>query len=199
MKNDEKKVLGILAIVFGAIALLGSWIPILNNVSFVIAIPAVILGIIGLVVNRKNNKTLAIIGTVLSVVAMAVVLMTQSMYGKALDEASKAVDESVSKVEKEIESSQQEVDDKFTWTKADFDALVVGDSLEGTGGANYNDVIAKYGEPQSETESTSGDYTSKYVDYDTFGGSEYKSVSLEFVKQADESWLLSYKYSSGLK
>ena len=32
--QQENKVLGILAIVFGAIALLGSWIPIINYLSF---------------------------------------------------------------------------------------------------------------------------------------------------------------------
>lgn len=41
-KQDESKVLGILAIVFGGIALIGSWIPILNNLSFVIGIVALI-------------------------------------------------------------------------------------------------------------------------------------------------------------
>ncbi|WP_234702203.1 hypothetical protein [Streptococcus cristatus] len=34
MMQQENKVLGILAIVFGAIALLGSWIPIINYLSF---------------------------------------------------------------------------------------------------------------------------------------------------------------------
>lgn len=195
----EKKVLGILSIVFGAIALIGSWVPLLNNLSFIIAIPALILGIIGLIVNRKNKKTLAIIGTILSIVAMAIVLWTQSIYGKAIDDASKEFDKSVAKVEKEIKEDQEKADAQFTWTKADFDALTVGDTLTGAGGANYNDIVAKYGQPQTESESTSGDYSSKYVDYNTMGGTDYKSVSLQFVKQADESWLLSYKSSTGVE
>lgn len=55
--KDEKKVLGILAIVFGGIALIGSWVPILNNVSFFIAIISLILGVIALIVNRKKQKS----------------------------------------------------------------------------------------------------------------------------------------------
>lgn len=55
MKPEEQKVLGILATIFGAIALLGSWIPFINYLSFFIAIVALILGIIGLIVNLKNN------------------------------------------------------------------------------------------------------------------------------------------------
>ena len=75
--NEERKVLGILAIIFGAIALFGSWMPIINNLSFVIAILALILGLIGLAINRKRPKMLAIIGTVLAVVSMVIVIATQ--------------------------------------------------------------------------------------------------------------------------
>lgn len=56
MKPEEQKVLGILATIFGAIALLGSWIPFINYLSFFIAIVAFILGIIGLIVNLKKRK-----------------------------------------------------------------------------------------------------------------------------------------------
>lgn len=199
MKTQEKKVLGIIAIVLGAIALLGSWMPIINNVSFIFAIIGLILGIIGLIVNRKRPKLLATIGTILSIVSMAIVLGTQAIYGKALDEASKAVDTAVQEAETSIADSQAEADAKFTWTKADFDALVVGDTIYGTGGANYDDIVAQFGEPQTETESTSGDSTSRFVDYNTIGGSTYKSVSLQFAKQADGTFLLAYKSQTGLE
>ena len=81
--KQERKVLGILAIIFGALALLGSWMPIINNFSFILAILALIFGLIGFAVNRKRPKTLAIIGTVLSVVSIAIVLATQAMYAKS--------------------------------------------------------------------------------------------------------------------
>ena len=61
--KDEKKVLGILSIVFGAIALVGSWVPFLNNGSFIVGLFALVLGVIALIVNRKNKKVLALIGT----------------------------------------------------------------------------------------------------------------------------------------
>lgn len=54
--KQENKIFGILAIVLGAIALLGSWIPGINQISFLIAILALILGIVGLCLNRKNKK-----------------------------------------------------------------------------------------------------------------------------------------------
>ena len=80
--KQERKVLGILAIIFGGLALLGSWMPIVNNFSFILAVLALILGLIGLAINRKRPKLLATIGTVLSVVSIAIVLVTQAMYAK---------------------------------------------------------------------------------------------------------------------
>ncbi|SQA20194.1 prophage pi3 protein 59 [Streptococcus agalactiae] len=44
MEQSEKKVLPIIAIIIGAIALISSWMPFINNGSFVIAIIALIIG-----------------------------------------------------------------------------------------------------------------------------------------------------------
>ena len=78
--KDEKKVLGILSIVFGAIALVGSWVPFLNNGSFIVGLFALVLGVIALIVNRKNKKVLALIGTLLALASLVIVLATQSIY-----------------------------------------------------------------------------------------------------------------------
>ena len=55
-KKSEKKALGIIAIVLGVIALLGSWVPIFNNISFFLGLLALLLGLIGIFVNRKIQK-----------------------------------------------------------------------------------------------------------------------------------------------
>jgi len=197
--NEERKVLGILAIIFGAIALFGSWMPIINNLSFVIAILALILGLIGLAINRKRPKMLAIIGTVLAVVSMVIVIATQLMYARALNNAAKNVEETVSSVSSSIESSQKEEDAKFNWTKEQFDALQVGDIINyGAGGTNYDDVASVHGEPNNVTTSSVNDHDSKTVSY-TSTGSKYKSVILSFSKQDDGSFLLTSKVSSGLE
>lgn len=197
--KQERKVLGILAIIFGAIALLGSWMPIINNFSFILAILALIFGLIGFAVNRKRPKTLAIIGTVLAVVSIAIVLVTQAMYAKSLKELGKNVEETVSSVSSSIESSQKEKDAKFNWTKEQFDALQVGDIINyGAGGTNYDDVASVHGEPNNVTTSSVNDHDSKTVSY-TSTGSKYKSVILSFSKQEDGSFLLTSKVSSGLE
>ncbi|CAM1666532.1 MULTISPECIES: CD20-like domain-containing protein [Streptococcus] len=197
--KQERKVLGILAIIFGAIALLGSWMPIINNFSFILAILALIFGLIGFAVNRKRPKTLAIIGTVLAVVSIAIVLVTQAMYAKSLKELGKNIEETVSSVSSSIESSQKEEDAKFNWTKEQFDALQVGDIINyGAGGTNYDDVASVHGEPNNVTTSSVNDHDSKTVSY-TSTGSKYKSVILSFSKQDDGSFLLTSKVSSGLE
>ena len=197
--NEERKVLGILAIIFGAIALFGSWMPIINNLSFVIAVLALILGLIGLAINRKRPKMLAIIGTVLAVVSMVIVIATQLMYARALNNAAKNVEETVSSVSSSIESSQKEEDAKFNWTKEQFDALQVGDIINyGAGGTNYDDVASVHGEPNNVTTSSVNDHDSKTVSY-TSTGSQSKSVILSFSKQDDGSFLLTSKVSSGLE
>lgn len=197
--KQERKVLGILAIIFGALALLGSWMPIINNFSFILAILALIFGLIGFAVNRKRPKTLAIIGTVLAVVSIAIVLVTQAMYAKSLKELGKNVEETVSSVSSSIESSQKEEDAKFNWTKEQFDALQVGDIINyGAGGTNYDDVASVHGEPHNVTTSSVNDHDSKTVSY-TSTGSKYKSVILSFSKQDDGSFLLTSKVSSGLE
>lgn len=57
IKEDEKKVLGIIALVFGGIALVTSWMPFINNASAVLAIIAFILGVIAFFINLKRKKT----------------------------------------------------------------------------------------------------------------------------------------------
>lgn len=197
--KQERKVLGILAIIFGAIALFGSWMPIINNFSFVLAILALIFGLIGFLVNRKRPKTLAIIGTVLSVVSIAIVLATQAMYAKSLDKVGKDVEQAVSSASSSIESSQKEEDAKFNWTKEQFDALVTGDIMNnGAGGSNYDDIIKEHGEPSDTNTSSVNDHESKTISYTSLG-TKYKSVVLSFAKQDDGTFLLTTKVATGLE
>lgn len=197
--EQEQKVLGILAIIFGALALLGSWMPIINNFSFILAILALIFGLIGFLVNRKRQKTLAIIGTVLSIVSIAIVLGTQAMYAKSLDKLSKDIEQSVTSTSSSGDSSQKQEDAKFNWTKEQFDALKQGDIVNnGAGGTNYNDVIREHGEPSDTNTTIVNDHENKTISYTSFD-KEYKSVILSFAKQEDGSFLLVTKVATGLE
>lgn len=197
--KQERKVLGILAIIFGGLALLGSWMPIINNFSFILAILALIFGLIGFAVNRKRPKTLAIIGTVLSVVSIAIVLATQAMYAKSLDKIGKDVEQAVSSASSSIESSQKEEDAKFNWTKEQFDALETGDiANRGAGGSKYDDIVKEHGEPSDTNTSTVNDHENKTISYTSIG-TKYKAVILSFAKQDDGTFLLITKVGNGLE
>lgn len=200
--KQESKALGIIAIVFGAIALLGSWIPIINNISFIFAILGLILGVIGLIVNRKRTKTLAIIGTVISVASVGIVIATQAMYSSALKNASDKIEKAESAVNSAsstVESTQKEENTKFNWTKEQYNALKQGDITKyGAGGTNYNDVIKEHGTPSSENSTSVNDRESKTISY-TSTGSKIKNVTLTFTQQDDGSYLLINKIQTGLE
>lgn len=195
-KANEKKLVGIIALVFAILGFVLSWVPIINNVALVFAVIGIVLGVIALVINRQNKKIIALVSTILSVIAIIIVLVTQSLYGAALDKAGKAVSSGVSSA---MSSSDKKESDNFKWTKADLDALAVGDSLTGIGGANYDEIVAKYGKPKTSSDTQSGDYTVRHASWSkmTSNGS-YESVDLSFTKQQDGSYLLSMKNSSSL-
>ncbi|EID26411.1 CD20-like family protein [Streptococcus oralis SK1074] len=213
MKPEEQKVLGILATIFGAIALLGSWIPFINYLSFFIAIVALILGIIGLIVNLKKRKTMAIIGTSLAVASVALFFTTQILYANVYKEFAREFNrsyrETSSSMEREEESDltddtidslpeEEEEDDTFTWTQEQFDALIEGDlDNKGKGGTNYKDIIKKHGLPDSEFDSTIGGYDTRKVTYISIGDN-IKTVTLTFAKQDNGQLLLVHKIAVGL-
>ena len=215
MKQENQQILGILAIIFGAIALLGSWIPIINYLSLIIAVPTLILGIIGIVLSPKKQKTLAILGTSFALIAIIVSVITQFLFSNILNDwvtkYSHTYRQEIPYFEEEqggnlpdtsIDEYQDEddieEDQGFTWTKEQFDALIEGDTANrGKGGSNYKDIISKHGLPDSEIESTSGDYEIKEISYVSLG-SNTKTVVLTFVKQENGQFLLIRKFALGL-
>lgn len=116
-KNPEHKILAILAIIFGGIGIVLSWVPIVNNIAFFFGIVALILGIVAFIRNRKGKKILTTIGTVLGVATIAIVLGTQAMYGKALDQLTNSNSTSKSSVEKAKQGSSYS---GFTFKNNDF-------------------------------------------------------------------------------
>ena len=208
MKPEEQRVLGILATIFGAIALLGSWIPFINYLSLFIAIVAFILGIIGLIVNLKKRKTMAIIGTSLAVTSVVLFFTTQVLYANVykefVREFNRSYREASSSMERDLTDDsaysipEEEEDDNFTWTQEQFDALIEGDlDNKGKGGTNYKDIIKKHGLPDSEFDSTIGGYDTRKITYISIGD-KIKTVTLTFAKQDNGQLLLVQKHAVGL-
>lgn len=215
MKHKEEKILGIFAIIFGTLALLGSWLPIISILAFFFAIIAITLGILGIGLNLNNRKILAIIGTSLGILSVFLVLMTQVLPSGVFTDLAKnfrhpyrsltslTEDEEFGKLpdyrpDEDHDEEDIEDTDTFSWTQEQFDALIEGDTANrGKGGSNYKDIISKHGLPDSEIESTSGDYDIKKITYLSLG-SNTKTVVLTFAKQENGQFLLIRKFSLGL-
>ena len=210
MKQKEEKILGIIAIILGTLALLGSWLPIISILAFFFAIIAIALGVFGIILNLQNRKILAIIGTALGIGSIFLVLTTQVLPSGVFTDLARnfrhpyrsltslTEDEGFGTLPDNSTDEDDEETDSFTWTKEQFDALIEGDTANrGKGGSNYKDIISKHGQPDSEIESTSGDYEIKKISYVSLG-SNTKTVVLTFVKQENGQFLLIRKFALGL-
>lgn len=93
--SDPKKgksAASIVALVLGIIALVTSFLPIINNLSFVLALVGAVFAVIGLVGvlrGKKGGRGFSIAAVIVNVLAIAIVLGTQSAYSSAIDEATK--------------------------------------------------------------------------------------------------------------
>lgn len=99
-----KSGLAIAGLVLGIVGIVGSWIPILNNFSFILAALGLIFGVIGLVVvlrssGQKGGKGMAIAAVVVSLLACVIVFATQNLYSQAIDEASDQVQDTIDKAD----------------------------------------------------------------------------------------------------
>jgi len=67
------------------------------------------------------------------------------------------------------EKPKEEKKDSGKITKEEYEAIVVGDSLTGEGGMTIDEAIKKFGEPQTRTESQSGDLKIEMLDWPAEG------------------------------
>ena len=207
MKQKEQKILGILAIIFGTLALLGSWISIINGLSFLFGFVALILGVIGIGLNLQNQKTLAMIGSSFGLISIIIVLISQLLFTPIFADFIRGYRISSNYLMEEptnedwpnsIIDEYEEEEEIFTWTQEQFDALIEGDpSNQGQGGTNYSDIIREHGIPDSESESNLDNQETKRISYLSLG-SPSKAVVLNFVKQKNGQFLLIHKFAVGL-
>lgn len=113
-KSTAGKGLGIAALVIAIVALTLCWVPIVNNFAAVLGFVALILGIVSLVLaaKRHGSKGLGIASSVIAIVAIILVFVTQAAYVKAIDGVSAAIEDAadgeVAAPEKVIEQAADE-------------------------------------------------------------------------------------------
>ena len=83
-------VCGITGIVFGVLALVLSFIPIINNLAAILGVVGAVLALVGLVGTirgKKKGKAIAVVAVVLSVLSIIITLGMQSAASKAFDDS----------------------------------------------------------------------------------------------------------------
>lgn len=103
-----KSGMAITGFVLGAIALLTSFLPIINNASFILAVLGLVFAIVGFAgINKgkKSGKGLAIAALIICVVSGVVVLATQTAYSNAIDEATSSTTVTASSADSGSDSS----------------------------------------------------------------------------------------------
>ncbi|WP_402370879.1 DUF4190 domain-containing protein [Isoptericola rhizosphaerae] len=129
---SERSGLAITALVLGIVALLGCWIPFLNIGSAVIGVVGVVLGIIAIVKAARGTgggKVMAIIGTALSVVAIALSIVI-SMVTAAF--VSSTVEEQTSLIEQSLEDAGIDSED--------VDAITSGEATNAGGVVGFDET-----------------------------------------------------------
>lgn len=89
-QQPSKSAAAIVALVLGVVALATSFLPIINNLSFIIGLVGLIfsiVGVVGTLRGKRSGKPLAIASLVVNALALVIVLATQSAYSAAIDEA----------------------------------------------------------------------------------------------------------------
>lgn len=88
--SAPRSAMAVAGLVLGIVALATSFVPIVNNASFFIALLGAVFAVVGIVAAARGTragKGMAIAALVVSAVAVAVVFATQSLYGAAIDAA----------------------------------------------------------------------------------------------------------------
>ncbi len=169
--------MAVTGLVLGILAVVSSWIPIINNLSFVIGLIGfvfAIVGVVGTMRGKKSGKGLAIAALVVNLVALMVVLASQSALSAAIEDAtsgSSVVGTSTSDdTEQEDDAADDSADegssDSETSQQASTD-LAVGTTIELDDGLSVTVDSVEMG----------------LADYD---GSEIVGIHVTYVNNGDE-------------
>lgn len=139
------------------------------------------------------------------IVVVIVIILLGSMGGKKSDVKSTSSTSSTTKVDKKeaasSSSTSAKTEDKTQkWSQADYDSLAKGDiANNGAGGANMDDIIAKFGKASSSSDSSVNNLNTRTSIWTNTNGGFTSNVTLSFAKQDNGTYLLYSAASTGLK
>lgn len=188
MKNNEKRSLPFLTLILCGISLLFLWGPFIHHTAVLLAFPAIILGFISIIINRKRDRLLSIGATALAFLTLFLIFIGQSFPDPLIEDTSG---------ESNLLSYAKSTDNEFQWTEKDFDSLVSGAPLTGVGGQTYTSIATTFGKPSKIFDLSQDSIEIKHVLWEDFTVSPPKTISLTFYKQEEGTWLLENKTKSG--
>lgn len=99
----------------------------------------------------------------------------------ATNETEIAANETETEASAEAVSSEISTEEAINTFKADYNSITIGDSLSnGEGGMTYDAAVAKYGEPDSNSESSFNDTTTKISTWTNVGGKFLDTLVMTF-------------------
>lgn len=101
------------ALVLALVALVLSWVPIVNNVAAVLAVVGLVFGVVALVGalrKARPGKAMAISAIAVAVVAVVVVIVTQIAYARVIDDVVDDLNDSVAELEQDTGAADADGD-----------------------------------------------------------------------------------------
>ncbi|HEY0214859.1 MAG TPA: DUF4190 domain-containing protein [Cellulomonas sp.] len=191
-----KKGFAVTALVLGIVAVVLCLLPIINNLSFVLAVVAVVFAILTLVGLRKGTQTgkgMAITSIVFAVVALVGAGVSQSFYSDVLDEVADSIDEAQV-------AADQPVDDTVTEDAAADDAAAADAAAADAAAADGTNLAFDepflYEDGLQVTIGAPQPYTPSEYAYGTDGGSSYVSMVVTIVNGSTENFDPTLFYTS---
>lgn len=133
-----KSGMAIVGLVLGVIALLISFLPIINNLAFILGLLGLIFAIVGLVGTargKKSGKGIAIAALIITILSCIIVLATQSMYSAAIDEASASLENpAVSSTENSSNATDTTSSDNSAAAESEYTDMALGTSVDFSNG-----------------------------------------------------------------
>ena len=170
--------LAIAGLVLGIIAATTSFLPIINNGSFFLAIIGFALAFAGFL-GKRGGKGIAVAGMVLSIVSVVIVLASQALYGSMLD----SIEDNLASgsTPEELATSDETADDQAKASKSNNGA----DSSSAAAKTDYQNLaVGSTVKLKNGLQVTVNSITGGLANYD---GSEIVCANVTYVNAGDKT------------
>lgn len=152
--QDKGAGLAIASLVLGIIAVLLSWIPIVNYLAVILGVVGLVLGVIGIF---KSRRTMSIVGAVLSFLAIVVSIIAFASFATSVEDAVDDINSSL--------GTSTQTDDGLEGGDVALDAEAEANADAGDPGTNdRGNIVAALGDEGSITSSDGEDLLTFVVD-----------------------------------